>query len=121
MIKDIYIRNPIDDPNFRFGVLEHSDPLESIVAKIKMLFGTTQGKVLGDLNFGLGIEDLIFESKINKTQLEERIKSQFNQYISETTEFKITPQVSFGHAENYDYAVIDIFVDEQRIIGMLIK
>lgn len=120
MIQDIYIRG-VDDPNYRYGVLSHSDPIESIVSKIRMLMGTRQGSVLGDLNFGLGIEDLIFETKINKIQLEEKIKSQFNQYISETTDFKIDPQVSFGNAENYDFAIIDIFVDSEKVIGILIR
>jgi hypothetical protein len=119
MIKDIYIRNP-DDINFRF-ILEHSDPIESIVSKIRMLMSTRQGSVLGDLNFGLGIEDLVFETKINKMQLEEKIKSQFNQYISETADYKIDPQVSFGNADGYDYCVIDIFINEEKVVGILIK
>jgi len=120
MIKDIYIRNP-EDPNFKYGVLEHSDALESIITKIKMILGTRQGQVLGDLNFGVGIEDLIFETKINKIQLEEKIKTQFSQYISESATFKITPKVSFGRADGYDYAVIDIYINDQKTIGILVK
>jgi len=120
MIKDIYIRS-VDDPNFQYGVLEHSDAIESIIAKIKMLFGTRPGQVMGDIAFGLGIEDLIFETRVNKIQLEEKIKSQFDIYISETKDFKITPTVSFGRADGYDYAIIDVFVDDQRLIGILVK
>jgi len=120
MIKDIYIRNP-DDPNFQYGVLEHSDAIESIVSKIKMLMGTRQGQILGDLNFGIGIEDLIFETRINKTKVEEKIKEQFSLYISETQNFKIEPQVSFGRDDGYDYALIDIYIDEEKVIGLLIN
>lgn len=120
MIKDIYTRIP-DDPNYQFGVLEHSDAIESIVAKIRMILGTRQGQIIGDLNFGVGIEDLIFETRINKSQLEEKIKQQFSLYISETADFKIQPEVSFGKADGYDYAVIDIFIDEQKIVGLLIS
>jgi len=120
MIRDLYTRNP-EDPNFVYGILEHSNPIESIITKIKMILGTRQGQVLGDLNFGVGIEDLIFETKINKTQVEEKIINQFNQYIVETKDFKIIPQVSFGKGEGYDYAVIDIYIDDQRIIGILVK
>lgn len=120
MISDLYIRNP-EDPNFQYGVLDHSDAIESIITKIKMLMGTRAGQIIGDLNFGLGIEDLIFESKINKTALEEKIKVQFSQYISETADFKITPSVSFGKADGYDYALVDIFINDQRVIGLLVK
>ena len=120
MISEIYIRNP-SDPNFALNVLSHSDPIESIISKIKMIFGTRQGQVLGDLNFGLGIEDLVFETRVNKIQLEEDIKRQIGQYISESAQYKITPSVSFGKAEGYDYAIINIFINDQKVFGLLIK
>jgi hypothetical protein len=120
MVRDIYIRPP-DDPNFQYGILEHSDAIESIITKVKVLLGTNAGQVFGNIGFGLGIEDLIFETRISKSKLEEKIKSQFELYISESKDFSITPQVSFGHADGYDYAVIDVFVNDQRIIGLLVK
>jgi hypothetical protein len=120
MIKDLYIRSS-EDPNYQFGVLEHTDAIESIITKIKMILGTRSGQIFGDLAFGVGIEDLIFETRINKTQLEEKIKMQFDRYISETKDYSIVPQVSFGKADGYDYAVIDIFIDNQKVIGLLIK
>jgi len=120
MIRDIYTRDP-KDPNYVYGVLEHSDPIESIITKVKMLFGTSQGKLLGDLNFGVGLEDLIFETRINKMELEERIQSQINQYVEESKDYKIEPRVSFGKAEGYDYAVVDILVDNKKVIGVLVS
>jgi hypothetical protein len=120
MIQDIYIRSP-EDPNFQYGILSHSDAIESIITKIKVLFGTHAGQVIGDVAFGLGIEELIFETRINKTQLEQKIKTQFETYISETKDFKITPTVTFGKADGYDYCVIDVYIDDQRVIGILVK
>lgn len=120
MIKDLYIR-AFDDPNYNYGVLEHSNIIESIISKIKVLFGTRPGQTIGDIAFGLGIEDLIFETRINKTQLEEKIQTQFNQYISETKDFKIIPVVNFGKADGYQYCVIDVYVDSTKIIGILVK
>lgn len=120
MIKDLYTRDAAD-PNYQFGVLEHSDAIESIITKIKMILGTRSGQIFGDLGFGVGIEDLIFETRINKTHLEEKIKMQFDRYISETTDYKITPQVSFGKADGYDYAVIDIFINDEKVVGLLVK
>jgi len=120
MIQEIYIRDP-EDPNFKLNVLDHSDPIESIITKLKMLFGTRQGQVLGDLNFGLGLEDLVFETRINKMELEEDIRRQIGQYISESSKYKITPNVSFGKAEGYDYCIIDVYIDETKAFGVLIK
>ena len=72
MIKDIYIRDP-RDPNYVYGIYESEDAIENILSKIRMILGTIQGQVLGDVNFGVAIEDLVFESRINKFDLEERI------------------------------------------------
>jgi len=120
MIQDIYIRSP-RDPNYVYGILQHSDPIESIIAKIRMMFGTTQGQVLGDLNFGVGLEDLVFSTRINKMELEEKIKTQIMQYVDESANYKIEPRVSFGKEDGYDYAVVDIFINDQKIIGVLVQ
>jgi len=120
MIQDIYNRNP-QDPNYVYGVLSHSDPIESIISKVKMILSTTQGQVLGDLNFGVGLEDLVFETRINKMELEEKIKAQITQYISEAADYKIEPRVSFGKADGYDYAVVNIVINDQKVVGLLIK
>jgi hypothetical protein len=119
-VKEIYIRNP-EDPNYQYNVFSHSDPIESIISKVKMILGTTQGQILGDINFGVGIEDLIFETKINKVELEEKILKQIQQYVSESSQFKIQPSVSFGKADGFNYAIIDIFINDQKSIGILIK
>jgi len=121
MISEIYIRNP-EDPNYRMDILQHSNPIESIISKIKMIFGTRQGQTIGDLNFGLALEDLVFETKVNKLQLEEDIKTQIGIYVSEAGDYKIDPKVSFGRAEGgYDFCVIDIYINNEKTFGVLVK
>jgi hypothetical protein len=119
MVRDIFIRDP-KDPNFQF-IYEHSSPIESIIAKIKMILGTRQGDVLGDLSFGVGIEDYVFETKINSRELEEKIKSQISLYISEAADYTVTPKVSFGKEIGYDYCIIDIYINGVKTAGILIK
>jgi len=119
MIRDIYNRNP-QDPNYVYGILEHSDPIESIISKIKILLGTSQGQILGDLNCGIGIEELIFETRINKIELEEKIKSQISQYITESADYKVEPVVSFGRGDGTDYCIIDIYINDSRVVGVRI-
>jgi hypothetical protein len=120
MIQEIYIRNP-EDPNYQYNVFSHSDPIESIIAKLRMILGTTQGQILGDINFGVGVESLIFETRINKIELEERILKQIQAYISESSQFKIQPSVSFGKADGFDYCLIDIYINDQKAFGVLVK
>jgi hypothetical protein len=120
MIQDIYIRDP-RDPNYVFGIYDHSDAIESIISKIKMILGTRQGQVLGDVNFGVAIEDLVFETRIDKFELEEKIRGQIFQYVSESADYQIDPKVSFGQAEGYDYCVIDFYINQERALGVLVK
>lgn len=120
MIRDLYVRPP-DDQNYNSEILEHSDPIEGIMTKIKMILGTRQGQVFGDINFGVGIEDLIFETRINKMQLEERIKSQITQYVTESSEYQITPSVQFGQADGYDYCVLDFYINNEKVMGVLVS
>jgi hypothetical protein len=120
MVKEIYVRNP-EDPNYKYGVLESDDAIENIITKIRTILGTRQGQVLGDVNFGVPIEDLVFETRINKFELEERIRGQIFQYISEASQYQIDPKVSFGKTEGYDYCIIDFFINREKIIGILVK
>lgn len=120
MLQDLYIKNP-DDPNYVYGVLSHSDPIESIISKIKMIFGTRQGQVLGDVNFGVGLEDLIFETRINKLELEEKIKAQIYTYIPESKDYNIVPKVSFGNGDGYDFCLVDIYINSSKVVGILVK
>ena len=120
MVRDIYIRTP-EDANYVFGLFEHQDVIESIITKIKMILGTRQGQVLGDVNFGIALEDLVFETRVNKFDLEEKIRAQLTQYVSETSKYRIDPKVSFGKTENYDYCVVDFFIDNIKALGILIQ
>ena len=120
MIKDIYIRTP-EDPNYVYGLYEHEDALEGIIAKIRMILGTRQGQTLGDVNFGVAIEDLVFETRINKFELEEKIRAQITQYVSEAAQYKIDPKVSFGQTDFYDYCVIDFYINNTKALGVLVK
>ena len=120
MIRDMYIRPP-EDNKYVYGEYEFTDPIESIITKIKMILGTVQGQVLGDMNFGIGLEELIFETRMNKFDLEERITSQIYTYVTEAAEYKIRPRVQFGRSEaGYDYALIDIYIEDQKTIGILV-
>jgi hypothetical protein len=119
-IQDLYIRNT-SDPNYVYGIISHDDPIESIISKIKVILGTKQGQLLGDVNFGVSIEDLVFQTRINKFELEKKIRNQIYQYIDETAKYKIDLSVSFGKAEGYDYCIIDFLINGQKTFGIMVK
>lgn len=120
MVKEIYTRSP-EDPNFKFGLLEFSDPIESILTKIRMILGTRPGQVLGDYKFGVPIEDLIFETNWNTTQIQSMINNQIMDYIKEATKYRINAEVKLGKSDDgTDYGLIEISINEQKLIGFIV-
>ncbi|MEG1008852.1 MAG: hypothetical protein RSE41_02910 [Clostridia bacterium] len=120
MIRELYTRNP-SDPRYQKNILEHSNVIEMIISKVKMILGTTPGQIFGEFKFGLDIESLIFQSNINEFNLEKKIKEQINQYISEASDYKIDASVQFGKAEFYDYAIIDILINDTKVVGIMVS
>ena len=60
MVKEIYTRSP-DDPNYVFGVYEHSNPIETIVTKIKMILLEQFGPVMREYFVTIHTNDIFYE------------------------------------------------------------
>lgn len=91
---DFYIGYP-GHPRFRDpGVIE-DDIIRVIIQKYEMLLFTNKGEVFGDLNFGMDLEELLFETKLSAESIEAMINSQISEYISEVANTNYTLTVSF--------------------------
>lgn len=111
MLREIYTR-PSNDPQYEENTLETRTELDAVLAKVRMILGTTHGEVLGDYNLGIDLERIVFTTKASSTALEQEIADQISRYLNYTGKYTVTPKVRFGHhAEGYDYAVIDIYVN----------
>jgi len=120
MIREIYTRSA-DDPAFDPTVIEVTDPLEMLLTKIRMVLGTSNGEVLGDYSMGIGLEEMVFKTKMSSSEVEKKIQTQFDEYVNGDGGYKVSAKVKFGHhADGYDYATVDIYVNDLRIQGYLI-
>ncbi len=120
MIREIYTRDP-NDPQYEEGMFETQGALDEILAKVRMLLGTTKGEVLGDHNLGIDIESLVFKTTKNNTIIETEINRQINEYINGLDKYRLESKVKFGHhKDGYDYAVIEILVNDKRIQSYLV-
>lgn len=121
MIHEIYTRNE-NDPYYDSTILEHNSDIESILSQIRLILGTSRGQVLGDYNFGVGIEDLVFTTKLNKNRLQQEIQQHINDYIKDFPNYNITPSVSFFKLPNgTDGALIDIYINKIKVQGFVIS
>ena len=91
---DFFIGYP-GHPRFRDpGVIE-DDIIRVVIQKYEMLLFTNKGEVFGDLNFGMDLEELLFETKLSAESIEAMINSQITEYISEVANTNYTLTVSF--------------------------
>lgn len=113
---DFYIGYP-GHPRFRDpGVIE-DDIIRVIIQKYEMLLFTNKGEVFGDLNFGLDLEELLFETKLSAESIESMINSQISEYISELANTNYTLTVSFFEdPERYqDYMEIILNIKDYEV------
>lgn len=120
MIREIYTRDP-NDPQYEEGEFETQGALDEILAKVRMILGTTNGEVLGDYKLGVDIESLVFKTAKNNMVIEKEINRQINNYISGLGKYRLESKVKFGHhKDGYDYAIIDILVNDNRLQSYLV-
>lgn len=121
MVNEIFIREETD-PYYVDGVLETGNTTENIISKIRMFLGTVPGDVLGDDNFGIDIEYLVFNTKQSAKEIEKQINEKLLSYLGNIGNVSVDVNVSFGQDVNRgsDYAVIDFSLNGVKSIGILV-
>lgn len=119
MIKDIYSRD-VDSDKYQDNVLEVSDELSQLILKIENVLFTRKGEVLGVSDFGCNLDDLVFSLVLNETVIQQKINSQIQAYcLPDTNKFSINTTVQFFSTIERSGALVDIFINEYRVLGAL--
>lgn len=121
MVNEIFIREE-NDPYYTDGVLETGNTTEKIISKIRMFLGTIPGDVLGDDNFGIDIEYLVFKTKKAAKYIENEINEKLISYLGNIGNASVDVNVQFGKDPNggSDYAIIDFGINGVKSIGILV-
>jgi len=119
MIRDIYSRD-VDAPKYNEQTLEVSDRLSQLILKIENCLFTRKGDVLGAPNMGANLDELIFSLVLNENTIQNAINGQITAYcLPDLAGFDVDTKVSFFSTVERDGCLVDIFVNEQRVIGAL--
>jgi hypothetical protein len=119
MLMDIYNRDP-QSTNYDPTRLEVNDELSELILKIENTLFTRKTEVLGDPNFGANLEDLLFSLIMNESAIVNTINSQIASYcVPGFSNYRIEAKVKFFSTIERDGALIDIFINDQRVIGAL--
>lgn len=122
MIKEIYCKLPTDI-DYEMKV-EMEDEAKNILQQIKVILGTKPGEVLGSPLFGTNLENYLFKMNYDKDELIQMINTEILGNVQYNPQkWTISIDVLFGHDANdpYDYAVIDISLNEKRCLGIIVN
>ena len=120
MIKEIYSRD-IDSPKYNNDVIEVTDQLQQLILKVENWLFTRKGDVLGAPNMGCNLDDLIFSLVLNESVIAQRISTQIQTYCSNSSssQFGVDVRVQFYSTAERNGCLVDIYIDERRVIGAL--
>ena len=99
--RDFYIRYK-GHPLYNENLLAQDDVVLVIIQKYEMIIFTNQGELLGDPNFGANLEEILFETSVDSSIVEQKIINQITQYIPELNNMNYTLNVVFTE-DPYNY------------------
>jgi phage baseplate assembly protein W len=115
-INEIYCKLTTD-PFFETERLEVSNEIEALIEKLRMIMLTRKGEVLGEPDFGVDLEQYIFETFFDRGAILNEINQQLSRYVPEANRFKLNAVVSVTKGEYRDNIVVDIFINQEKILG----
>jgi hypothetical protein len=120
MLKELYIINQLE-PGYEPNKIDERDSVKTLLQKIKMILFTRKGDILGDPNFGLSLEDLLFEFGFSANELKRKFDEQVAAYVTEAGYFDLKIEVNFVPGTVRDLAYIDIYVNGSKAFGLVAK
>lgn len=119
MLSDFYTR---DDRNKSYNndILEINDELSDLIIKVEQVLFTRKGEVLGSPDFGCNLEDLVFSQVLNASYIENIINEQIYKYCTSYSRLNVYSKVSFfAIDETRNGCLVDVYVNDERVIGAL--
>jgi hypothetical protein len=110
-MREIYNRDP-DDPSYNPYQLETTDPVEICIGQLKMLLLTNKGEVMGDPQFGLNLEDLIFSLNISEYSLKKELDLNLKIYVPLFSRLGGSYELKFFQGTLRDIATLDFRISE---------
>lgn len=121
-MRELFVRN--DENTIEESIIELTDPLDIFLMQIEMLLFTRVNDTLGAPRFGIDLESLIWSTRFNNYQLQEKIQSHIIEYCPLAQNYNTEVKVYFFKGDSLgqaqDFAYIDIIVDGRSLLGTII-
>ena len=122
MIRELYCKLPTDRDYM--PSVESSNEVFQLLQQIKVILGTKPHEVLGSPEFGIDLEKYLFQMNYDEKEIISLVTYTISKYIHyDTKKWRVKIDVKFGHAKDaaYEYALVDISVNEQKCLGIIVN
>ena len=117
---DIYSRG-VEDTNKDINeTLELTDPESLLIIQIENIFFTKKNEVIGQNEFGLNLEDLLFSFNSNEGDIKSKIVSQIRSYCPLSSMYPIDVKVRFVKGTERDMGIIDLYISQKKALTYLL-
>ena len=118
-LRDFYSRD-VTAPKYTDKRLEVDDAVQDLILKIENVLFTRKTEVLGAEQFGCNVDDLIFSLTNNEDVIRKTIGNQIVAYcLIGQDGLSVDVEVEFFMTQDHNGCLINIFVNDQRVIGVL--
>jgi phage baseplate assembly protein W len=114
---ELYIKT-IGDPNYISTEVQTNDDVQQLITQIETVLFTNKGEVLGDVDFGCSLNDLLYTLNANEFAIKGEIDRQISKYCPLATEYDTEVDIVFVRGEVRDEAYIDITIDNTFVISV---
>lgn len=114
---ELYIKT-IGDPNYNPEEVHTNHEIHQLISQIETVLFTNKGEVLGDIDFGCSLNDMLYELNANEFVLKNEIDKQIARYCPLASKYNVDAKISFVRGEVRDEAFIDITIDSQYMISV---
>ena len=118
-MREIYNRDP-NDLSYNPYQIEVTDLIEICIGQIKMLLLTNRGEVLGDLQFGLNLEELVFSMGLSESTIKEHLDFSLKIYVPLFAILGGTYELNFFVGTQRDIATLDFSIPSDGGLSPLI-
>lgn len=114
---ELYIKT-IGDPNYRSTEVQTNDEVQQLITQIETILFTNKGEVLGDVDFGCSLNDLLYTLNANEVAIRNEINRQISKHCPLSSKYNVKTEIVFVRGEIRDEAYIDITIDNTFVVSV---
>lgn len=118
-MREFYVRDE-SDANYNPDVLEVSNDIEALIYQVKMIMGTNRGEILGEVNCGANMMDLLFSFDFDPSTFNTALVEQTNIYSEMARHYNMRYMVRRVRQQSHsDMGVIDVSINGKSMFGFI--